>query len=491
MSKKKKNTETALIVVPQPEPEPEVKIKPPPTYPEIKTNDFVVLKRKGFENAPQTDKLFHLIANDGIFMNRDTSIGQAWIRLKSFPRWIPELGGQRFTWKGERIPAEICAMTHSFFKRIYEKYQTEAEVIYLMNYETKEWEIIVPLQKVSSSHVTSALVPERIPTTHQVVGSAHSHAAMSAFHSGTDMGDASDMDGVHFTLGKFDEERQQVVSMVMINGVDFEFKPEEISDWSDVNAAAAPEEWDELVYPHSRLNELTDEQKKIFVEYGKERVEPKRPTTVTTQPYKSQYQSPYYSGGHYGNWEEWENSRESWKNWQKPESKKVEPIKNTKTTWKSWEDALSDDVIDYILQSAIFTDDDWDQALEHKDSGEIEFWQTMFLTKLSESVTILGKLGIAVDYHAYNKNGPKPKLKKRYNRVMSEDLLPLDGDKTLEGDYKVLSGDEVITEVEGEIESDLARSLREQGFELLKVEKDEDGTERVHIDVGKFKLTDD
>ncbi len=490
------NETTALIVVdPQPEPE---KVKPPPEYREIKNNDFLHLKREGHENAPQSDKPFYLVAGDGLFLNKNTILGKGWLKQKYYPSWLPKLGGEQFTWEIDKIPAEVCAQVHGFFKRIYEKHKTEAEVVFLMNHETKEWEIYIPWQKVSGSHVTSAVIPEEIPITHQIVGSAHSHADMSAFHSGTDIGDASDMDGVHFTLGRFDEEKQEVVSMVMVNGVEFTYKPEEVADWSNRDAATAPEEWDDRVYPYSRMGEMTDELKEIFVKYGKERSEPKK-TTTTWKPYdydkaKKPHQYNYnllddWDDYGYEGWQKnWIDGKRRKPTWESTGKENIKPDLTEKAKLDAgyWEDFLEDKTIDLILEASIFSEDDWDRALENTDSNDIEWWRTLFLRKLSENVTILGKLGLVVDYQAYPKASNEPRLTKRearrlrklrleQNKAESDDLLPVDGD---------------FVEVDNDGNISLEDRLKAQGFDLLKVEKDEDGTERVYIDVGKFKLED-
>lgn len=470
--------ENALIVI-ESEPIPIVEVvEPPPDYGKFRANDVLILKKEGVENAPDSKKPFYIVAGDGLFLNRDTVLGRAFVKQKYYPSHLPRLGGEQFGWIAPIIPKEIFAQIVHFFTRIYDKYKAEAEVILLMDLETKEWEIFVPFQKVSGGSVESVFEPKDIPEGKLIVGSMHSHCDFSAFHSGTDMNDASQMDGVHFTIGNLKHDHIQVVSMVMISGSRFNYKPSELADISDLMAADAPEDWDEKVTP--TVSQMSDQHKSTFEKYGK------KPTTSATyrSPY---YTSPYSSvsddGDEYGlyGYDGWWNNRDSGTT-TKPEetsseidNKRMENIRpditeRARLNSPHWEDFVSDDLIDDILESGVFTDQDFEEASLNPDkAADKMWWRAKFMVKMGDVAKILDKLGMQVDYTINMKGSSRDKASKRQHnhpKVIEKtatqlDLLPEDLPKSL------------------------SERLEDDGFTILEVVKDGSGAEHVVIDVSK------
>ncbi len=439
---------SAVLVVEQPIPE----VKPPPKYRDIVSNDFIALKRGGIDNVPDAENPFWLLARDGMFLHRRNILGRGIVKQEYFPKHLPLLGEKGyFWWKAPNIPADICAQVVDFFRRIYENHKTEAEVILLLNYETNEWAVYVPPQKTSHSSVESAFEPSDIPDKFLIVGSMHSHCNFSAFHSGTDVEDAQDMDGVHLTIGFVDKETPEVVAMVMLNGVRFDYKPEEVADFSNLDAAKAPEEWDEKVIPTATLvsKHMPKGYSDIFDKYGKKIVTPPKTTTVGYTP-----QAPS-SYGVYGGWDRWDDddygiTDEWWKNYRKEQGYVWRPNtveQKAKLDSAHWEDYLDDKVIDKILDSNVFTEKDMETVTDNPAlAQDINWWRGLFLSRLSETSTLLHNLGMVVEYSVKLKK-PDP----------NEDLLPDDTNKTL------------------------ADRLEDEGFTVLEVK--DDGS--VVIDVAK------
>gem|GEM_PF-7129334 len=70
----------------------------------------------------------------------------------------------------------------------------------------QQWQIAVPLQSVRGLRVSydlSTLPPA--PEGFELFGTIHSHAGISAFHSGTDDRDEIHFDGLHITVGNLDK----------------------------------------------------------------------------------------------------------------------------------------------------------------------------------------------------------------------------------------------------------------------------------------------
>ena len=184
--------------------------------------EIVALNKDGYENVPTPDNgPFYLKADEGDYIHRETQIGT--VLLPVAKAKFPKLGrvGYKdgmFNWTQEKVPADIISQAHNFFARIFEKHHSEAEVLITMNDETKEFRLFVPYQRVSHMGVKSIHEPSHISRGWNVVGTLHSHCDFGAFHSSTDSGDASDMDGVHFTIGKVNSEQPEIVAMVTMAG---------------------------------------------------------------------------------------------------------------------------------------------------------------------------------------------------------------------------------------------------------------------------------
>ena len=177
----------------------------------------------GLESVPDSKFPFYVLASDGLFLHRRNILGRGIVKIKSLPEHFPKLGETGwFEFEAPVIPAPLCASIVDFFRRIFEKHHSEAEVILLLNYETNEWSVMVPTQKVSYSGVDSRIDPLKVPEKNLIAGTMHSHCDFGAFHSGVDTGDADDMDGIHFTIGHINSDTPQVASMVSLNKVQFE-----------------------------------------------------------------------------------------------------------------------------------------------------------------------------------------------------------------------------------------------------------------------------
>jgi hypothetical protein len=459
----------ALVPVEQPvEPKPK-KEKKPVVYPEIKTNDFVRLRREGTDesNIPDAEVPFWFVASDGMFLHRRSIIGRSITKQRALPKFLPKFGSEgKFWWGGGTIPPEITSQIVSFFRRIWDKHKTEAEVVLLKHHETLDWGVYIPAQKTSGAHVSSVVVPDEVPEGWQIVGSMHSHCDFSAFHSSTDEGDALKMDGVHFTVGYVDKPEVEIVAMVTMNGVKFTFDPLEIADWSALDTVEAPEEWDDKVEPTvAPVTKLSPKAQELFDKYKN------RPK----EDFKYGYQAPAKNYGNYTGhaWDEsddwrWEYGNDDFRH--DANARYNSYLNNAEKTRRKaalnsahWEDFMDDKLIDRIVVSNVFTDDDWDKLSSNPFmAGSMYFWQNMFLQKFSEVASILSDLGMDVTFSV------KPK-------VATEQDAKEDVDKRIE-DYfnsQLLPDD---------TKSNLAQRLEEEGFTVLDVVTLEDGSTVVNID---------
>jgi proteasome lid subunit RPN8/RPN11 len=367
-----------------------------------------------------------------------------------------------------------------FFARIFENKKTEAEVILLLDPETKEWSLFIPYQKVSSAGVNSAFDPASVPEGKVIAGSMHSHCDFSPFHSGTDTADASDMDGIHYTIGYVNTEPRWV-AMIMINGEQWDQNPLDFAESGD-SSAEAPKEWDDFVFATG--DTIPDDVKEIFTKFGARQGFVYKAPAQTTQPQQygawqngntRSYESNWNSQMPWG-WEGWDdNDWDEYIERRYPDKKKNDPkpkhisdesyksrekytelLRSSQLNSSHWEDYLNDDIIDSIMQSGLFTDDDFDKAAANPGNAQdINYWRTEFMIKAGQLQLIFGKLGMVMDYSIVSK---KPE-DRRQDIVMDGDFL----------DITDLLPDDTKPSKRGE---DLADELRAQGWEIKQVNED-------------------
>lgn len=255
------------------------------------------------ESDPKTLGKFkwphYRVSRDGLYLRGQNVLGDYWIKQKYFPEHLASMGdwkGGHFTFTAPRIPKEIVGQILDFFRRVYEKDKTEAEVLLLFQPETKTYKVFVPWQICTGASVHSLYDPAEIENDWIVIGSMHSHCNFSAFHSGTDTADASVFNGLHVTIGHVNSDKPSWAVMVMVNEQEFEFKSDtavlEIEDIEALNEFTAPDEWFAFIKEHvhevvvQEFKSLGKEQLDAFersVHYISSKVD-KKPTSVSALP---------------------------------------------------------------------------------------------------------------------------------------------------------------------------------------------------------------
>jgi len=115
------------------------------------------------------------------------------------------------------IPVKEFGKILGFFKYAYNTYKSEAQAILHYCIKTRKWIVEVPLQEATAGSVrykSELSYPEYLR-----IGTIHSHASMSAFHSGTDVHDEEDWDGLHITLGNMNHHWFSVKASIVSNKI--------------------------------------------------------------------------------------------------------------------------------------------------------------------------------------------------------------------------------------------------------------------------------
>lgn len=179
----------------------------------------VLIYKEGIELPKQGT--YFVVAGNGLFMHKDTEILQCFVRVDNIS-CLDDLDlNQNIQMKLPKVPADIVWQIKEFFRLVVEKYHAESEVTLYFNPETNHYKVHVPQQ-----HVTHASVRyKRVGTIHLEemngylrVGTIHSHCDFGAFHSGTDIDDETDFDGIHITFGHNNKVDFSISTSLVING---------------------------------------------------------------------------------------------------------------------------------------------------------------------------------------------------------------------------------------------------------------------------------
>lgn len=158
---------------------------------------------------------FYVVARDGIYLSKDTGLIRAMVRVDGISI-LKELK-TKAELRLPKIPSIILAQTLLFFRRVYENYKAEAMVLLYYSKSKNEFMVNAPRQKVGGASVKYEPEGRYEKESYQLIGTIHSHCDFGAFHSGVDIGDEKNFDGIHITIGKVDQPYFTTVSTIVVN----------------------------------------------------------------------------------------------------------------------------------------------------------------------------------------------------------------------------------------------------------------------------------
>ncbi len=152
---------------------------------------------------------YYVVAGNGWFHHKETQIMHGFTPVKDCP-YLPDLNvSAKIGVHLPRISVRLIHQTKEFFKRVLAKHDAESAVILYYNPDTQHYKIFVPKQTVSRASVNytrQALGHTEEYGGYLEVGTIHSHCDFDAFHSGTDIDDERNFDGIHLTFGHNDKD---------------------------------------------------------------------------------------------------------------------------------------------------------------------------------------------------------------------------------------------------------------------------------------------
>ena len=183
---------------------------------------FQVIVNDGTNTFPEDD-IYYIVCKEGVYLKKRLGVMESIAPVKniSILNSIETMAKMHIS----KIPATKAQQVINFFKAVYKEYSAEAIVLLFYNQETLHHEIIVPVQEVSggAAEYDKGITLEG----YNMIGTIHSHAAMSAFHSGVDDDDEKTFDGLHITFGNMSDEDISVSASIVANGYRVMVNPSE------------------------------------------------------------------------------------------------------------------------------------------------------------------------------------------------------------------------------------------------------------------------
>jgi len=183
---------------------------------------FKVVVNDGTQELPDDD-VYYIVAKEGIFLKKKMGVMESIAPVDKIS--ILESANTMARMYINPLPAQTGAKILEFFKAVYKEYHGEAIVLLFYNEETGKYRVVPPHQKV-----TSAACDYNRGVTIEgwtMIGTIHSHANFSAFHSGTDDDDEKTFDGLHITYGNVMSEEFSLSASIVANGHRFVVNPED------------------------------------------------------------------------------------------------------------------------------------------------------------------------------------------------------------------------------------------------------------------------
>jgi hypothetical protein len=181
---------------------------------------FNVFIYDGQKEIPDDDILY-IVGKDGVYLRKRLGLMESTTKVSGISHLaeVPRTAKMNLP----MIPADKFATTVKFFKEVYKLYRSESMVLIQYDPETKLFILVPPSQEVSSASIE---YDRNLNIEGYLkVGTIHSHADFSAFHSGVDVADEKHFDGLHITVGHVNQDEVSISASIVANQERFKVHP--------------------------------------------------------------------------------------------------------------------------------------------------------------------------------------------------------------------------------------------------------------------------
>lgn len=215
----------------------------------------VLLKDSPEMEWPEGERLFYLLAGNGLYLCRDHAFFRSCVPARGGPSALEEQRAflvPRFP----VLPRALFEQAVGFFGRIADRQSSEAAAMLVWDQRAEQVRLVVPEQTATMSrlwygHRTPIGVhyepPADLPPDWLPFGDIHSHVHYAAYSSSTDRADEEHAAGLHIVVGRIDEEPPEVHVEAVADGQRFVLRLEDVVEGYESRRTDVPEEWLERV----------------------------------------------------------------------------------------------------------------------------------------------------------------------------------------------------------------------------------------------------
>lgn len=163
---------------------------------------------------------YFVVAGNGLWKHADTGIINGFVSVDKIGCLddFPAAEHCSLECKLPKLPSKEVWQIKTFFKKVVEKYHSEANVVLYFNKTLQNYIIYVPPQTVSHAGVRYRKYAFAEETNYLCAGTIHSHCDFGAFHSGVDQKDEENFDGLHITFGHNDRDEFSISASIVLHG---------------------------------------------------------------------------------------------------------------------------------------------------------------------------------------------------------------------------------------------------------------------------------
>lgn len=215
----------------------------------------IVVKQGGETPWPEGERLFYLVARDGLYICRQHEFFRSCVKAKAGPS---ELGVQAPLYEPSfpTIPRAIIERAVGFFTRIAELHNSEAAALLIWDRAESCVRLVVPHQIATMGGLSSSYSypigvhydpPANLPDDWVIFGDIHCHVDYSAYASHTDKQDELHSAGLHIVVGRIHEEPPDFHVEAVVDGDRFTLGLEDICEGYVQRRMKVPREWLEQI----------------------------------------------------------------------------------------------------------------------------------------------------------------------------------------------------------------------------------------------------
>lgn len=181
---------------------------------------FPVHINDGSSPLPEDD-VYYVVGKNGVFIRKNLGIVDSLAKVDNIS--ILEDVEEYASLNVPKLSSKLIHEMVNFLRWVYEEFRSEGMSILHYNDKKETFKNQVPHQWVSGGGIDYV---KNVSFANFVkLGSIHSHANFSAFHSPTDKDDEFDWDGLHITIGHIADQAQSISASIVVNKLRFLVHP--------------------------------------------------------------------------------------------------------------------------------------------------------------------------------------------------------------------------------------------------------------------------